>query len=45
MTSTVTVTNTGNVTKDYFVDPRLNRRTTLLLAGTGTNGVHVPGQG
>ncbi|MGZ4177552.1 MAG: S8 family serine peptidase [Solirubrobacteraceae bacterium] len=42
VTATVQVTNTGNVTKDYFVDPRLDRRTTLLLAGSGTNGVGVP---
>ena len=42
MTATVQVTNTGNIRKDYFLDPRLNGRVPQLLFGTGTNNVSLP---
>jgi len=32
----ITVTNTGNTTKDFFVDPRLAQRTQLSLGGYDT---------
>ncbi len=34
-TATITVTNTGNIAKDYFADPRLNDRVPLRILGTG----------
>jgi hypothetical protein len=39
VTATVTVTNTGNATKDFFADPRLNGQVPLeLLGSTVPNG-------
>ena len=37
-TATITVTNTGNIAKDYFADPRLNRQAPLTLLGTNVVG-------
>ena len=34
VTATITVTNTGNIAKDYFADPRLNGRVPLQVLGT-----------
>jgi Subtilase family len=34
VTATITVTNTGNIAKDYFADPRLKGRAPLRLLGT-----------
>ncbi len=34
VTATVTVTNTGNIAKDYFADPRLNSTEAVELLGT-----------
>ncbi|HEV2450879.1 MAG TPA: hypothetical protein VGS62_03000 [Streptosporangiaceae bacterium] len=42
VTATITVTNTGNSTKDFFADPRLNGRTTQLLAGSDVTNVPLP---
>jgi Peptidase inhibitor I9 len=33
-TATITVTNTGNIAKDYFADPRLNGQAQLTVLGT-----------
>jgi hypothetical protein len=41
-TATITFTNTGNASKDFFVDPRLDKRTPQLLFGTTTNNVGLP---
>ena len=38
VTATITVTNTGNITKDYFADPRLDGQTQQTLLGTTTVG-------
>ena len=35
VTATIQITNTGNSRKDFFVDPRLNRRVPQLLLGQG----------
>jgi hypothetical protein len=35
VTATITVTNTGNIAKDYFADPRLAGRVPLRVLGTG----------
>ena len=42
VTATVQVTNTGNIRKDYFLDPRLNGRVQQLLVGSDTNNVALP---
>lgn len=42
VTATVTVTNTGNIAKDYFVDPRLNGRVPHQLLGSDVNDVALP---
>jgi subtilisin family serine protease len=42
VTATVNVTNTGNSTKDFLADPRLNGRIPQLLLGTDTNKVGLP---
>jgi hypothetical protein len=34
VTATITVTNTGNATKDFFADPRLNGQVPLQLLGS-----------
>jgi hypothetical protein len=39
VTATVQVTNTGNIRKDYFVDPRLNGRVRQLLVGSDITNV------
>ncbi|HEY2505074.1 MAG TPA: S8 family serine peptidase [Streptosporangiaceae bacterium] len=38
VTATVSVTNTGNIAKDYFADPRLNHLAPLQLLGTNVPG-------
>jgi hypothetical protein len=42
VTATVTVTNTGTVRKDFFVDPRLDGLVQQQLLGVGTTGVPLP---
>jgi hypothetical protein len=42
VTATVQVTNTGNIRKDYFLDPRLDGREQQLLVGSDTNNVGLP---
>ncbi|HEY6792085.1 MAG TPA: hypothetical protein VI365_32705, partial [Trebonia sp.] len=37
-TATISVANTGNIAKDYFADPRLNRQAAVSLLGTDTVG-------
>ncbi len=37
-TATITVTNTGNIAKDYFADPRRSGRVPLRVLGTGVVG-------
>jgi hypothetical protein len=41
-TATITVTNTGNIAKDFFADPRLNGKTPQQLLGTDVNNVTLP---
>lgn len=38
VTATIKVTNTGNIAKDYFADPRLNSLAPLTLLGTNVVG-------
>jgi subtilisin family serine protease len=42
VTATITVTNTGNIRKDFFADARLNGRVPQLLLGTDVNAVPLP---
>jgi hypothetical protein len=42
VTATITVTNTGNIGKDFFADPRLNGKVTQQLLGNGVNNVKLP---
>jgi hypothetical protein len=42
VTATVTVTNTGNISKDYFADARLNGRVPQELLGDDVNNVALP---
>lgn len=42
VTATITVTNTGNISKDYFADARLRQRAQLALLGTDVNNVSLP---
>jgi hypothetical protein len=42
VTATVTITNTGNSRKDYFIDPRLNQRSVQQLLGADVNNVPLP---
>ena len=42
VTATVTVTNTGNIAKDFFADARLNGRVPQELLGTDVNAVPLP---
>jgi hypothetical protein len=41
-TATITVTNTGNISKDFFADPRLNGKVPQELLGTDVNNVTLP---
>jgi hypothetical protein len=40
--ATITVTNSGNSTKDFFADARLDHRTVLSLLGADVNVVSLP---
>ena len=42
VTATITVTNTGNISKDFFADPRLNGKVPQELLGSDVNGVTLP---
>jgi subtilisin family serine protease len=42
VTATITVTNTGNIAKDYFADPRLNGKVGQQLLGSDVNNVTLP---
>jgi Subtilase family/Peptidase inhibitor I9 len=42
VTAAINVTNTGNIRKDFFADPRLNGRVPQLLLGSGVNTVPLP---
>jgi subtilisin family serine protease len=42
VTATVTVTNTGNISKDFFTDPRLNSKVPQELLGSDVNNVPLP---
>ena len=42
ITATVTVTNTGNIRKDFFADARLDSVARLGLLGSGVNNVPLP---
>jgi hypothetical protein len=42
VTATVTVTNTGNIQKDFFTDPRLAGKTPQELVGFDVNNVGLP---
>jgi subtilisin family serine protease len=42
VTATIQITNTGNSRKDFFVDPRLDRRVPQLLLGAGATNVPLP---
>jgi hypothetical protein len=41
-TATITVTNTGNIAKDFFADARLRKRADLALLGNDVNNVAMP---
>jgi hypothetical protein len=42
VTATITVTNTGNIAKDFFADPRLNGKVPQQLLGSDVNNVTLP---
>jgi subtilisin family serine protease len=42
VTATITVTNTGNSTKDFFADPRLDGQVPQELLGSDLNNVPLP---
>jgi Subtilase family len=42
VTATIDVTNSGNIRKDFFADPRLNGRSPQLLLGNDVNKVPLP---
>ena len=42
VTATITVTNTGNISKDFFADPRLNGKVAQQLLGADVNDVPLP---
>jgi subtilisin family serine protease len=42
VTATITVTNTGNISKDFFADPRLNGKVPQELLGFDVNNVSLP---
>jgi subtilisin family serine protease len=41
-TAIITVTNTGNIQKDFFADPRLNGKVPQQLLGSDVNNVALP---
>jgi hypothetical protein len=42
VTATITITNTGNIRKDFFADARLNGKTPQELLGSDVNNVPLP---
>jgi hypothetical protein len=42
VTATITITNTGGTSKDFFADPRLKGKVTQALLGSGVNNVPLP---
>jgi hypothetical protein len=42
VTATITITNTGNIRKDFFADARLNGRVPQELLGSDVNNVPLP---
>jgi subtilisin family serine protease len=42
VTATIKVTNTGNISKDFFADPRLNGKVPQQLLGSDVNNVPLP---
>jgi subtilisin family serine protease len=42
VTATIKVTNTGNISKDFFADPRLNGKVPQQLLGADVNNVTLP---
>ena len=42
VTATITITNTGNIRKDFFADARLNGKTPQELLGADVNAVPLP---
>jgi hypothetical protein len=42
VTATIKVTNTGNIAKDFFADPRLNGKVQQELLGSDVNDVTLP---
>src|SRR5215471_9418558 len=42
VTATITITNTGNIRKDFFADARLNGRVPQQLLGSDVNAVPLP---
>jgi subtilisin family serine protease len=42
VTATITVTNSGNISKDFFADPRLNGQVLQELLGSDVNNVPLP---
>jgi hypothetical protein len=42
VTATIKVTNTGNISKDFFADPRLNGKVPQQLLGSDVNNVRLP---
>jgi hypothetical protein len=42
VTATIKVTNTGNIAKDFFADPRLNGKVPQQLLGSDVNNVALP---
>jgi subtilisin family serine protease len=42
VTATIKVTNTGNISKDFFADPRLNGKVPQQLLGADVNDVTLP---
>jgi subtilisin family serine protease len=42
VTATITLTNTGNISKDFFADPRLNGKVPQQLLGSDVNNVPLP---
>src|SRR5215470_3481127 len=42
VTATITITNTGNIRKDFFADARLDGRVPQELLGSGVNNVALP---
>jgi hypothetical protein len=42
VSATITVTNTGNIAKDFFADPRLNGKVPQELLGSNVNAVPLP---